>query len=82
MSSTYYGWYDRVVERDWFGASKREEARDWIARCAELLEDFEEKVFAAQESDETDTAFHAEPLPTPMPLGRTGRQRGPRAAKP
>jgi hypothetical protein len=46
------GWYERVVERDWFGASRRDEARDWIARCEKLLEEFEERVFAAQRGDE------------------------------
>src|SRR6266702_3946592 len=45
-------WYDRVVERDWYGAEKREEALRWIERCEELLEGFEEKVFAAQATDE------------------------------
>jgi len=46
-------WYDRVVERDWFGAPRRADALSWIGRCEELLEGFEEKVFAAQEADET-----------------------------
>src|SRR5207248_5717264 len=45
-------WYDRVVERDWYGAEKREEALRWIERCEELLEEFEEKVVAAQATDE------------------------------
>ncbi len=45
-------WYDRVVERDWYGAARREEALHWIERCEELLEGFEEKVFAAQATDE------------------------------
>lgn len=45
-------WYDRVVERDWFGAARREETLHWIERCEELLEGFEQKVFAAQAADE------------------------------
>lgn len=45
-------WFDRVVERDWFGAGRRAEALGWIARCEELLEGFEERVYAAQETDE------------------------------
>ncbi len=45
-------WFDRVVERDWYGAARREEAVHWIERCEELLEAFEEKVFAVQEADE------------------------------
>jgi hypothetical protein len=46
-------WYDRVVERDWFGAARREEAQNSIARCARQLEEFEEKVFLKQEADES-----------------------------
>jgi hypothetical protein len=46
-------WYDRVVERDWFGAARREEAQKSIARCAQQLEEFEEKVFLKQEADES-----------------------------
>lgn len=44
-------WYERVVERDWFAAPRRPEALQWIKRCEELLTGFEEKVFAAQETD-------------------------------
>ncbi len=46
-------WYDRVIERDWFGAARREEALKSIERCAKLLEEFEEKVFLKQEADES-----------------------------
>lgn len=46
-------WYDRVVERDWFGAARREEALHSIERCEKLLEEFEEKVFLKQEADES-----------------------------
>ena len=49
-------WYERVVERDWFGAPRRPEALHWIERCEELLTGFEEKVFAAQETDEAGRA--------------------------
>lgn len=45
-------WYERVVERDWFGAARRDEAQRWIQQCEHLLEEFEEKVFL-QESDES-----------------------------
>ena len=38
-------WYERVRERDWFGAPNRDEARAWLRRCEDLLEDFEQKVF-------------------------------------
>jgi hypothetical protein len=46
-------WYDRAVERDWFGAVRREEALQSIERCEKLLEEFEEKVFLKQEADES-----------------------------
>lgn len=46
-------WYDRAVERDWFGAARREEAMHSIERCEKLLEEFEEKVFLKQEADES-----------------------------
>lgn len=39
-------WFDRVVERDWFGAPNREEAQGWLRRCEQLLEEFEAQVFA------------------------------------
>lgn len=41
-------WYAAVEERDWFGASNAQEAREWIDRCEKLLEGFEEKVFQVQ----------------------------------
>ncbi|GHO46587.1 Chromate resistance protein ChrB [Ktedonospora formicarum] len=49
-------WYDRVVERDWFGAVGRDEALRCIENCERLLEAFEEKVFLKQEEDETHDA--------------------------
>ncbi|GAC1430505.1 MAG: hypothetical protein NVSMB65_03960 [Chloroflexota bacterium] len=74
-------WYDRVVERDWFGASRREEALGWIARCEELLEGFEEKVFAAQEADEAGMGARSGDRPSPLPLSRVKGRRGTRGAK-
>jgi hypothetical protein len=53
-------WYDRVVERDWFGAARREAARQSIERSAKLLEEFEEKVFLKQEDDESHTVSPTE----------------------
>jgi Protein ChrB, N-terminal len=44
-------WFDRVQERDWFGAPNRDEARAWLAKCEGLLEDFEAKVFEVNSSD-------------------------------
>jgi len=48
-------WYERVVERDWFGAARREQALKSIEHCEKLLEGFEEKVFLKQEADEAIT---------------------------
>jgi hypothetical protein len=41
-------WFDKVQERDWFGAPNAGEARGWLRRCESLLEDFESKVFELQ----------------------------------
>ena len=41
-------WFDRVQERDWFGAPNQAEARKWLRRCESLLEKFEAKVFELQ----------------------------------
>jgi hypothetical protein len=42
-------WFERVSQRDWFGATNRDEALEWIARCERLLEQFEAKVFEVQD---------------------------------
>jgi hypothetical protein len=44
-------WFDRIVARDWFGASLRPEVEDWIERCAELLSDFEHTVYQRHPDD-------------------------------
>ena len=60
-------WFDRVQERDWFGAPNAEQARDWLRRCESLLEEFEGKVFelqnAAGQNDESAGAAHLRALP-------------------
>jgi hypothetical protein len=62
-------WYDRVLERDWFDAPRREDAAAWIIRCERLLEEFEEKVFALQQIDLAETSPQAiEDLAKPQPL--------------
>ncbi|GCE15232.1 Chromate resistance protein ChrB [Tengunoibacter tsumagoiensis] len=53
-------WYDRVVERDWYDAARREVAKKSIERCEQQLEEFEEKVFLKQVEDES----HVPPLIT------------------
>jgi hypothetical protein len=39
------GWFERVSQRDWFGAPNREVALGWLERCRRLLEGFEAQVF-------------------------------------
>ncbi|HWE61176.1 MAG TPA: Chromate resistance protein ChrB [Chloroflexota bacterium] len=75
-------WYDRVVERDWFGAARREDAAAWIERSERLLEEFEEKVFTRQQTDESSTEElppRVEGAVRPLRLRRGPRRRGPRA---
>lgn len=43
-------WFHRVRARDWFGAPNRNEAADWLERCQERVEEFEGRVFAAQDA--------------------------------
>jgi Protein ChrB, N-terminal len=45
-------WFERVRERDWFGAPNRSEAERWLTRCARMLEEFEAKVYSAQRPHE------------------------------
>jgi hypothetical protein len=75
-------WYDRVVERDWYGAPRREDALRAIERCEELLEGFEEKVFAAQAADEAAGAGADAAAGTvrPLRLRRTARRGKPHSA--
>jgi Asp-tRNA(Asn)/Glu-tRNA(Gln) amidotransferase C subunit len=49
-------WFERVQERDWFGAPNHDEARDWLRRSEELLEGFEEKVFEVNATDQAPPA--------------------------
>ena len=76
-------WYDRVVERDWFGAPRRADALHWIEQCERLLEEFEEEVFARHDPDEAaGTAPPQEMAPGrrgPLRLRRTAGRRGPGA---
>lgn len=47
-------WFDRVRERDWFGAPNRGEAESWLSRCEAMLEDFEAKVFETNAGGEAE----------------------------
>src|SRR5207302_10721606 len=44
-------WYDRVRDRDWFKAERRDEVETWLARCHGLLDRFEEEVYRRNGSD-------------------------------
>src|SRR5438132_2282074 len=44
-------WFDRVRERDWFKADRRDEVETWLARCQGLLARFEEEVYRRSGSD-------------------------------
>lgn len=44
-------WLRRVRERDYFHASGREDAEAAVARCAQLLEEFEDEALAAEVAD-------------------------------
>jgi ChrB-like protein len=44
-------WFHRVNDRDWFGAPLRVDAEQWLAKCERQVEDFEARVFNAQEAD-------------------------------
>jgi hypothetical protein len=45
-------WFERVQERDWFGAPNVGEAREWLRRCESMLEEFEAKVFELTDRQE------------------------------
>ena len=75
-------WFERVKGRDWFGAPNQDEASRWIARCEKLVEDFEGRVFAAQEAAESGASRPAlpshqsvdgRPSSTARPRARAGR---------
>jgi hypothetical protein len=54
-------WFERVLERDWFKADRRDEVETWLGRCQGLLAKFEEEVYRRSGSDRPD----AEPTDEP-----------------
>ncbi|HTD78364.1 MAG TPA: Chromate resistance protein ChrB, partial [Chloroflexota bacterium] len=44
-------WFDRVRDRDWFEADRRDEVEAWLSRCQALLSGFEEEVYRRQSAD-------------------------------
>ncbi len=66
-------WFDRIVARDWFGADLRQDVESWIARCAELLSDFEHEVYERNPDDAPgDTSGETRFTIPPLPLIRDG----------
>jgi hypothetical protein len=53
-------WFERVLERDWFKADRRDEVETWLARCQGLLAKFEEEVYRRSGSDQPDATPAAE----------------------
>jgi hypothetical protein len=45
-------WFERVRERDWFRADRRDEVETWLGRCQGLLATFEEEVYRRTGSGE------------------------------
>jgi hypothetical protein len=62
-------WFDRVKERDWFKAERRDEVEGWLARCQGLLARFEEEVYRRTGSD-SPTAGPEELAVDPVPALR------------
>src|SRR5882672_7220442 len=63
-------WYDRVRERDWFKAERRDEVETWLARCQGLLARFEEDVYKRMGSDRPDSLDGGKSLPEAQPALR------------
>jgi hypothetical protein len=58
-------WFERVQERDWFGAPNPDAAREWVRRCESMLEEFEAKVFDLQGGEgHAEEQAHLRALPT------------------
>lgn len=82
-------WFDRVRERDWFKADRRDEVETWLARCQGLLARFEEEVYrrqasggvAATAADEPEAPGEVEEVSTLRPIAPL-RPLRPRARRP
>ena len=59
-------WFERVRERDWFKAERRDEVEGWLARCQGLLARFEEEVYRRNGSDSPDAGSDAGPDEEPV----------------
>jgi hypothetical protein len=64
-------WFDRVRDRDWFKAERRDEVEGWLARCQGLLARFEEEVYRRTGSDSPEIVLNEEadaPIPALRPI--------------
>src|ERR1700716_4576061 len=43
-------WFDRVRDRDWFKAERRDEVETWLGKCQGLLARFEEEAYRRKDS--------------------------------
>jgi hypothetical protein len=74
-------WFDRIRQRDWFKADRRDEVEAWLARCQGLLARFEEEVYRRQggetpsEAQPTEAAEDSPPPLRPITPLRPLRQR-------
>jgi hypothetical protein len=48
-------WFERVRERDWFKAERRDQVETWLGKCQGLLARFEEEVYRRNGSDSPST---------------------------
>jgi hypothetical protein len=55
-------WFDRVRQRDWFNADRRDEVEAWLARCQRLLAQFEEEVYRRTATDSATVAGPSLPM--------------------
>ena len=71
-------WFERVRERDWFGAPNRQAAQEWLSRCETMLEKFEARVYTRQQPDAADVRSSPRRLRPPGGSARVlASRRGP-----
>jgi hypothetical protein len=85
-------WFDRVRDRDWFKAERRNEVEAWLERCQGLLSSFEEEVYRRQAADTQSAASTKDevqsddgppvlrPIAPLRPVRGRGRRAGARAS--
>src|SRR5438128_1380982 len=67
-------WFERVRDRDWFKADRRDEVETWLGKCQGLLARFEEEVYRRTGADSPTTQAAADdevddgPMPALRPI--------------